>query len=184
MRMFGLHQHVSTLALAAVAAIGCGDSTGSGAARLTIAVTDAADMFLASVTVTIGDVEIIPAEGPPVLLTTDGGTHDLLTLQNGVTASVATLVIDPGGYLQLRLVVQSAEVTLKPDYTFNGGGQTMSLVMPSAAQSGIKMNLDASDGDPDNAGIDIAPGETILVIDFDVSQNFKVQGDSNGIYGI
>ncbi|MCH7890179.1 MAG: hypothetical protein IH921_01625 [Gemmatimonadetes bacterium] len=28
------------------------------------------------------------------------------------------------------------------------------------------------------------PGETILVIDFDVSQNFKVQGDSNGIYGI
>lgn len=165
--------------LTAAATLGCGDSTGSGAARLTVTVTDAPIDILESATVQIGDVEIIPAEGAPVLLTNDGGTHDLLALQNGVTGNVASLEIEAGRYLQLRLVVQSASVTLKEGFEFSDGSRVKDLVVPSGAQSGIKINLDASDGDANNAGINISPGETILVIDFDVSQNFKVQGNAD-----
>ena len=172
------------LILTAAATFGCGDSTGSGAARLTVVVTDAPIDLLESATVQIGDVEIIPADGPPVLLTSDGGTHDLLTLQNGVTGDVASLEIEAGRYLQLRLVVLSASVMLKEGFEFNGGGRVKDLVVPSGAQTGIKINLDASDGDASNAGINISPGETILVIDFDVSQNFKVQGNADTPAGI
>lgn len=122
-------------------------------------VTDAPIDILESATVQIGDVEIIPAEGAPLLLTNDGGTHDLLALQNGVTGNVASLEIEAGRYLQLRLVVQSASVTLKEGFEF-------------------------SDGDANNAGINISPGETILIIDFDVAQNFKVQGNTDTPAGI
>ncbi len=171
------------LILTAAATFGCGDSTGSGAARLTVVVTDAPIDLLESATVQIGDVEIIPADGPPVLLTSDGGTHDLLTLQDGVTGNVASLEIEAGRYLQLRLMVLSASVTLK-EGLFNDGSMTKDLVVPSGAQTGIKINLDASDGDANSAGIDISSGETVLVIDFDVSQNFKVQGNADTPAGI
>lgn len=173
-----------TTLLAAMTAVGCGDSTGSGAARLTVQVTDAPDQYLESATVTIGDVDIVPASGSPVLLTSDGGTFDLLSLQNGVTGSVASLEIESGNYVQLRFVVTSATVTLKPDFSFNDGTRIKDLVVPSGAQSGIKINLDGSDGDANSAGINISPGETILVIDFDVSQNFKVQGNPDTPAGI
>ncbi|MFQ6045958.1 MAG: DUF4382 domain-containing protein [Gemmatimonadales bacterium] len=169
--------------LAMAGATACGDSTGTGA-TLTVALTDAADTLLQSAVVEIGEIQIIPASGSPVTLSTDGGTHDLLALQGGVTADLATLDIDPGTYLQLRIVVSAATVTLKPGLTFNDGTDTKDLVVPSGAQSGIKINLDAADGDAESEGIDIVAGETILVVDFDVSQNFVVQGNADTAAGI
>lgn len=169
--------------LAMAGATACGDSTGTGA-TLTVALTDAADTLLQSAVVEIGEIQIIPASGSPVTLSTDGGTHDLLALQGGVTADLATLDIDPGTYLQLRIVVSAATVTLKPGITFNDGTDTKDLVVPSGAQSGIKINLDAADGDAESEGIDIVAGETILVVDFDVSQNFVVQGNADTAAGI
>jgi len=167
-------QVLAALALA-LAAAACSDAAGTGEARLTVALTDAPDSLLQSATVEIGKIEIIPASGSPITLTASGGSADLLALQNGVTKSLATLSIPAGRYLQLRMVVNSATVTLKSPYTFNDGSRTKSLVVPSGAQTGIKINLDAADGEP-GAGVDIVPGETILLVDFDVSQNFVVQG--------
>ena len=108
---------ISILPLATIAAVsvtgGCSDDTGpqDSVARLTIALTDAPDPMFAEALVEIGAVTLIPAGGPPVTLTDAGGTHDLLMLQDGVMVDLATLDIDPGRYLQLRLVVLSASVT-------------------------------------------------------------------------
>ena len=66
----------------------------------------------------------------------------------------------------------------------DGSSQSKDLRVPSGAQTGIKFNLDDADGDGDNAGIEITPGETILVVDFDVAQNFKVQGSPGTPAGI
>lgn len=143
--------------------------------------------YLASATVEIGTVEIIPDDGPPLTLTDDGGTHNLLDLQNGVTADLASLDIPTGHYVQLRLVVNGAAVTLNDGYEFADGSTEKSLKVPSGLQSGIKVNLAPSDGQAGSAGIDITEGETTLVVDIDVSQNFKIQGNPDtpaGIKGI
>ena len=180
----------SILPLAAIAAVsvtaGCGDNTNTGpqdgTARLTIALTDAPDPMFAEAVVEIGAVSLIPADGPPVTLTDAGGAHDLLMLQDGVMVDLATLDIDPGRYLQLRLVVLSASVTLAEGFEFNDGTMgPRDLSVPSGAQSGIKINLRNADGP---AGVDISSGETILVVDMDVSQNFKIQGSAGTPAGI
>jgi hypothetical protein len=131
-----------------------------------------------SAMVEIGEVWAIQAGGPPILLSDDGGTYDLLELQNGVMAELATTDIEPTRLLQLRLHVVSAQVTLKDGYEFaGGGGMTADLFVPSGAQSGIKVNLRDADGNEDGAGVDLVPGETILVVvDMDVEQNFVFTG--------
>jgi hypothetical protein len=164
----------------AAAAMGCSDSTGGGDAQLTVQLADAPSDLYASAVVEIGRIELVPAEGAPIVVTENGGTHDLLDLQNGVAADLASLPIESGRYLQLRLVVNSASVTLAEGLTFNDGSQTKDLFIPSGAQTGIKINLN----DEGEAGIDIVPGETILLVDFDVSQNFIIQGEPGTPAGI
>jgi hypothetical protein len=176
------------LPLAAVLALplaACSDSTSPArTAQLTVVMTDAPSALLEEAIVTIGAVQILGPGGPPVTLTEHAGTFDLLQLQNGVTALLASVAIEPGLYNQLRLVVESAEVTLSDGHTFNDGTTTRSLHVPSGAQSGIKINLRMADGDAETAGIDISQGETILVVDFDVNQSFVVQGNPDTPAGI
>ncbi len=177
--------------LAAIAAVsvaaGCGDDTGpqDGTARVTVALTDAPNAMFAEATVEIGAVSLIPADGPPIVLADAGGTHDLLMLQDGVMVNLATQTIEPGRYLQLRLEVLSASVTLAEGYEFSDGSMgPRDLSVPSGAQSGIKINLRTADGDGSTAGVDTSSGETILVVDMDVSQNFKIQGSAGTPAGI
>ena len=50
-----------------------------------------------------------------------------------------------------------------------------------------KIDLSSADGDAENSGIEIVAGETIFVVDFDVEQNFVIQGDPDtpaGIQGV
>jgi len=155
----------------------CDDgSPEAGTATLTLALTDAADVLYEAATIEVGEVRMTRAGGAPVVLTDYAGEHDLLELQDGVMADLATLEIEAGRYLQLRLEVLSASATLADGFQFADGSVTRDLRVPSGAQSGIKINLTSADGDPDNAGVFIASGQSILVVDVDVSQNFVVQG--------
>jgi hypothetical protein len=185
--MFGLLRHgwrrMGALALAALVSAACEDATGTGDAQLTVQLTDAAAPIFESVRVTIGEIQIIPADGAPITLTEVAGEYDLLTLQDGVTANLATLAIEAGTYLQLRMIVSAATVTLKPDYQFTDGTREKDLMIPSGAQTGIKINLDDADGDA-AACLAILPGQTILFLDFDVSQNFVIQGAIDSPAGI
>jgi hypothetical protein len=168
---------------------GCTDTTDSldpEAARVTVLLTDAPANVFKSAVVEIGAVELVLGDGEgPVSVTDYAGEFDLLDLQNGVTAALGTLDIEPGFYRQLRLHVLDAEVTLHDTLFFRDGEQTKKLKIPSGAQSGIKINLGYGSGDGDSveAGIDIVPGETIIVVDFDVSQNFRLQGSLKGAGG-
>lgn len=156
-------------------------------ATLRVLLTDAPADYLASAVVDIGRIEILPADGgPAIVVVEDAGSYDLLQLQDGVTADLGIAPIEAGQYSQLRMIVQSAELTLADGYEFNDGTTTRTLFVPSGAQTGIKINLTSADGE-ENAGVDIRPGETVLVVDFDVSQNFVIQGNPDtpaGIQGI
>lgn len=176
---------VIALAVAVVLAVGCSDANGPSA-TMSVQLTDAPDTLLESTTVEIGRISLVTAGDQVISLTEAGGTYDLLTLQDGLTATMASLDIEPGTYLQLRLAVLAAEVTLKEGYLFTNGTRTFELQIPSGAKSGIKINLDNADGDP-SPGIEVVSGANSLVIDFDVSQNFKLQGspsDPGGIKGV
>jgi hypothetical protein len=156
-------------------------------ATLRVLLTDAPADYLASAVVDIGRIEILPADdGPAIVIVEDAGSYDLLQLQDGVTADLGISPIEAGQYRQLRMIVESAEVTLADGYEFNDGTTTRTLFVPSGAQTGIKINLTSGDGE-ENAGVSIQPGETVLVVDFDVSQNFVIQGNPDtpaGIHGM
>ena len=176
-------------ALTAAVFTGCSDSTGpQEPAHFAVMLTDSPGAWFESAEVTIGEVWATQAGGPPILLSDDGGTYDLLELQNGVMAELATADIEPTRLLQLRLHVVSATVTLKAPYMFADETTTADLFIPSGAQSGIKINLRDAAGNEGGAGVDLVPGETILaVVDMDVERNFVVNGsptDPDGIKGV
>jgi hypothetical protein len=164
----------------------CTNSTGtqSGTAHLRVQLTDAPSVAFDSAVVYIGTVTLIPVEGSPIVITDAGGRFDLLDLQNGVTAELGDADIPAGDYSELRLVVDSAVVGLTPPQTFTDGTTYRSLKVPSGAQSGIKVKLRSTDAGTPVSHVTIMPGETILVVDIDVSQNFVIQGNPNTPAGL
>lgn len=176
----------AVLSVLAVFALNACDSPTEGRnnAHLTLQLTDAPADYLESAVVEISRIELLPLDGSERIVITDAaGTYDLLTLQNGVTADLGETSIPAGTYHELRMVVENAELTLKDGYEFEAGGSTQTLHVPSGSESGIKVKLRTADGD-EQAGIEIRPGETVLVVDFDVSQNFVIQGDAETPAGI
>lgn len=107
--------------------------------------------------------------------------YDLLTLRDGVTADLTPPTdLEAGTYGQLRLVVDHALVTLADGYEFRDGGTERDLFVPSGMQSGIKVLLDGPIQITDQA-------LTIVTVDFDVDENFVIQGNPEtpaGIHGI
>lgn len=184
---------VAAAAVLGLACSGTSSVNGAGEARVTITLTDAPSDLFESAVVEIGEIQILPMDSTcepmtrtcePITLTTDGGTYDLLDLQNGVTADLASLVIEPGRYRQLRLIVESATVTLAEGLVFRDSTRTKNLIVPSGARTGIKVNLGWGRSNDGRAGVEIIPGETLIVVDFDVSQNFRIQGSPRSRWGI
>ncbi|MGH7481755.1 MAG: DUF4382 domain-containing protein [Longimicrobiales bacterium] len=177
------------VAAAALAAAGCDDAgpAGVGDTHLRVLLTDAPSDYIESAFVDIGEIQIIPADGAPIVLSEDGtdGEVDLLTLRNLATATLADAEIEAGDYSQIRLIVESASVVLKSGYEFNDGTREKDLFVPSGAQTGIKLNLAAGDDDvDDDDGLVIAPGDAVLVLDFDVDRSFVIQGSPDTPAGI
>ena len=156
------------LALSAAVVTACGsDTTG----QLTVRLADAACSDIASAMVWVNQVYVIGGDdpgGPRYVISDQDAEYDLLDLQNGVTALLGTATIPTGAYTQLRLVVDSARVTLRPGLTFTSGATSALLVTPSAQQTGIKVNF--------SGPVTVDPGQTILVVDFDVCRNFLFTG--------
>jgi hypothetical protein len=193
MRAMNLKRASAVMALAAVALTGCEDSgvgVADGAADVRVLLTDAPADYIDAAWVDIGAISLVPMEGTPVLLSEDGtdGLVDLLELQNAATAELADMEIEPGTYAEIRMVVEAAEVDLVDGYTFRDGTTTKALKVPSGAQSGLKLKLAPRDGMGDeDDGLEIVPGENVLVVDFDVSRSFVLQGNPDtpaGIHGV
>lgn len=174
-------------ALVAALAVGaCGESVSvdvGGPASVRVLLTDAPIDYVEAAMVDIGRVELLPADdGERIVLSDDGtdGPVNLLELQNSVTMMIADADIEAGTYSQLRLIVESASVELKSPYLFVDGDSVKSLTVPSGAQTGIKLNLTGEDGE----ALEIPEGETVLVVDFDVSRSFVMQGNAETPAGI
>lgn len=184
-------RYLPVMALAGAAALGAlacdSDPTGpEGAARVKILLTDAPADYIESAEIWVSHVYLQrrdnDGEGDPrVDLFNDPDnprTYDLMLLRDGVTADLtAEVEVDPADYGQLRIIVDSAFVTLIEGYEFNDGTTTRLLKVPSGAQTGIKVQLDEP--------IEAEEGAvTVLTVDFDVNDNFVLQGNPDSPTGI
>lgn len=162
------------------------DPTNGEIATLSILLTDAPADYIAAAEVDIGRVELLPAgDGAPIVLSEDGtdGFVNLLDFQNAATMQLAEAEIEAGDYTQLRLIVEAARVGLIEGYAFRDGSTEKDLFVPSGAQTGIKLNLQGDEDMP----LTIVPGETVLVLDFDVNQSFVLRGNPEtpaGVHGV
>jgi hypothetical protein len=177
------HLAFPAAALALAACSGTTDSNTSGIVNLRVQLTDAPSVEFDSAVVEIGRVTLIPVEGDPIVITEDGGRFDLLDLQNGVTAELGDADIPAGDYREMRLVVLSAYIGLSAPYEFDDGSTERSLKVPSGAESGIKVKLRSLDADTMVPFVSITD-DAILVVDFDVYRNFKIQGNPDTPAGL
>lgn len=172
--------------LLALAISSCGDD-GAGPdtdGTLRVLLTDAPSDHIASATVWISRVVLVPGEG------SDQGMielfaepenpleYDLMTLRDGVTADLTgAMEIPAGSYRQLRLTVDRAVVQLVEGVSFRDGESEAALDTPSAHRSGIKVQL--------NSTLDAESGvSTTVIVDFDVDENFVLQGNPESPAGL
>ena len=140
----------------------------SGTGTLSVLLTDApfpADL-VAEANVTIDSLEVRQKGGgeggPYITLSSSPQSFNLLDLSNGITTGLAELDIATGSYDLLRLYVGEASIVMND-------GTTYDLTVPSGAQTGIKIFVK-----PDIAIV--AGVTTELLLDFDVSRSFVMQG--------
>jgi hypothetical protein len=124
----------------------------------------------------VSKVQLVGGAGGPVTVTDTAAVYDLLALQNGVTALLGSATIPAGSYEQLRLIVDSARVVLASGFAFANGDTTASLRVPSGMETGIKVNFATP--------VQLPPGQSTLLVDFDVSQSFVLNGPSTGPFAV
>src|SRR4051812_25914884 len=160
--------------LVSIAAAGCGSGgsgTGSGSGQLTVLMADAPLNLgnVSAVNVTVSKVEVHSSgagqtgSGSWQTVFQGAKTFNLLALANVTDVTTLPHLVDgglaPGHYDQLRIVVASASIVVN--------GQTLPLVIPSGANTGLKA-----------LPFDVASRQdTVLLLDFDVAQSVNLQGD-------
>jgi hypothetical protein len=170
-------KQIFSAALAAVALAACSDSDGSG--KLTVQMTDApfpyaevsaVNIFVTRIDARTTDVSAADAENSAntsgwTTIATPNRVINLMSLQGGVTTNLGTTELSTGTYNAFRLVIDPAQsgVTLK-------SGAAVNTTFPSAAQSGIKVNL--------SAPVEVTEDSSVMILDFDIGKSFVMRGNS------
>lgn len=179
-------RYLSTVVLALVASAGlflagC-DSSGStdNGGTLAVKLTDApGDIVEANVT--IERVSAVPSEdtsegdateGGTTVLTDSSFTVDLTTLQDGVTELLGEVQLDAGTYSQIRLKTARQATAMYEDA--DGNPQEANLMLPSASETGIKINFDP-------VTLDSPDDRAEVTLDFSVEESF-VKAGQTGTY--
>jgi Domain of unknown function (DUF4382) len=171
-------RYTASLALAVAAGLSaCGGGSSGGSGTLRLALTDAPSCGYESVNVTVQRVRVHQSSsagdgdaGWSEIELAPAQRFDLLALNNGVLAELGQTALPAGRYTQLRLVLMAntganpLANSVKPL-----GGVETPLDTPSAAQSGLKLNV----------GIDVAANQLAdAVLDFDACRSVVRRGGS------
>lgn len=111
-------------------------------------------------------------EGGTPVLSDSSFTVDLTTLQGGVTELLGEVELDPATYSQIRLKTARQATVLYEDS--DGNAVEADLQLPSAEQTGLKINFDA-------VTLDSEDDRAEITLDFSVEESFVPTG-STGTY--
>lgn len=138
------------------------------AARLSLRMVDAPFPFelVDSANVTISRVDIQGEATGTTTVLDDTASFNLLDLQNGVSALLGELDVEPDTYTAVYMYVEEASIILTDGTTFD-------LQVPSDRIKVLVNKLVVTEGE-----------DVTLTIDFDVSKSFVVQGNPNTPAGI
>lgn len=172
-------------ALFVLAACGGGSAgTGDGTGTLTVKMHDTPVDGAENVFVTVARVEVFRTEGGAEIRETLVDTpaqYDLLELQNGVEAVLGTEELPVGEYHSIRLIVAAdskQDIQTLPPESLNNyiviDGTAYPLIVPSGAQTGIKMNHRFTLKEDEI---------TTLTFDFDVRKSVHQRGHQ-GIFNL
>ena len=165
------------VALAALAGLtACGDS---GSGTMTVRLTDAPFPFAEVSRVDVHVVRVDARTSEPTTaeagnvneqsswttIASPNAVINLLELANGTTTNLGSTTLPTGTYSGFRIVIDPAQssITLKD-------GTKPEVQWPSAAQTGIKVNLDQA--------ISLTENGSVVVLDFDVGRSFVMRGNS------
>lgn len=165
-----LNKQILYIPIAIVAAFslllsGCGTGSDGGTGTMTVEMTDAPIDSADAVNVFIERVEVESQEDSGwTVLSEPQQEYDLLELTNGATEVIGSKELPAGTYNQIRLILSQDGHSVTVD------GQQYDMKTPSAAQSGIKLNVNA----------EIEPDiEYVLLLDFDASRSVVKTGQNN-----
>lgn len=134
------------------------DENAGGDAKVNVRMTDAPGPYLA-VNIDVQSVEINTDNGW-IVTNVNAGVYNLLDFQNGVDTLIGSTTINAGSVSQVRLILGTNNTIVIGPATFN-------LETPSAQQSGLKLNVNAS----------VQAGETYtILLDFDAARSIVETG--------
>lgn len=143
--------------------VGCDKDNSSDTTSVKVRMTDAPGNYQ-EVNVEVTGVEFKMDDSKMVNLLVTPGVYNLLDLVNGMDTLIASGDVPSGSLSQVRLI-------LGENNTVKVGGVVYDLTTPSAQQSGLKLNLNAT----------LTPGvDYNLLLDFDANKSIVLTG--NGEY--
>jgi hypothetical protein len=176
----------AAIALGTLGVAACSDSSGTGSGLLTVRMTDAPFPFSEVSRVDIWVVRVDARQSTPTDAQASNSSDqsgwitvatpnqsinpiNLLDLRNGTTTNLGQTTLPTGTYNGFRLVIDPS----KSSMTLTDGTHP-AITFPSAAQSGIKINLDQP--------ISLTENGSVMTLDFDVGSSFVMRGNtpSNG----
>lgn len=135
----------------------------AGDAKVNVRMTDAPGPYLA-VNVDVQAVEINTSQGW-VNANVNAGIYNLLDYQRGVDTLIASTTIAAGTVSQIRLILGTNNTVVVGPATFN-------LETPSAQQSGLKLDVNAT----------VQAGDTYtIILDFDAARSIVLTGSGKYI---
>lgn len=152
------------IALSAMLFTSCSTDVQTGTGTLKVLLHDAPADYEA-VNIFVERVEINNTEGDEgwQVISEPNQSYDILQLTNGNFELLADVELEPGIYPQIRLIVSRDENSVVVD------GETRGLFIPSGAQTGVKINVDA----------EIREGiEYTILLDFDAERSVVKTGQA------
>jgi hypothetical protein len=169
----------AAIALGTLGVAACSDSSGTGTGLLSVRMTDAPFPFSEVSRVDIWVVRVDARQSEPtqaeasnasdqsgwITVATPDKSINLLDLRNGTTTNLGATTLATGTYNGFRLVIDPSRSSM----TLTDGTHP-AISFPSAAQSGIKINLDQP--------ISLTENGSVMTLDFDVGSSFVMRGNS------
>ena len=152
------------------------DDNDNGKGTVKILLTDAPfpgdQVAEANITVDKIEIRMTGDSARFIVLSEEEKAFNLLDLRNGITAELAEVELESGVYNEIRLHIVDANVVLKDETA-----SAFSLKIPSGTSSGLKIKI--------KNGLVVSDGSlSSVLLDFDVSQSFVVQGNPKSPKGI